>query len=170
MFGLYDILYLMVSIFIILPIVSMIHEIGHLFFAVLFKAKNQTLDIGCGKPILQIGRLCFRKYYFFYSWCQFERLEKNTRFHYILVYAGPMIFNILAAIGVNALIYYDLIEGQKFWNLFVYYSIYFVMFDAIPMRYPDGQPSNGLVVFEMLKDGKRATFQKEKWAEEELNC
>lgn len=170
MFGLLDFLYIMVSIFIILPLVSMIHEIGHLFFAFLFKAKNQTLDIGCGKPVFKIGRLCFRKYYFFYSWCQFERLENNSKLNYILVYAGPMIFNIFAAIMINGLVQYDLIAAQKFWNLFVYYSIYFVLFDVIPMRYPDGQPSNGLVVFEMLKYGKRATFQKENWTEQDLNC
>lgn len=170
MFGLLDILYLIMSIFVIFPIVSLIHEIGHLFFAYLFKAKNQTLDIGCGDTLFEIGRIRIRKYYFFYSWCQFERLENNSKLNYILVYAGPMIFNILAAVIVNAFIYYGYIESQKFWSLFVYYSFYFVMFDAIPMRYPDGQPSNGLVVLEMLKDGKRATFQKENWTDKDLSC
>lgn len=170
MFGLLDILYIVIAIFIILPLVSIIHEFGHLFFAYLFKAQNQVLDIGCGKPILQVGRLRFRQYYFFYSWCQFERLQHNTKFNYILVYAGPMLFNIVAAIVINAFMYYGVLEAQRFWKMFVYYSFYFVLFDIIPMRYPDGQPSNGLVVMEMLKYGKRATFEKENWTEKDLSC
>jgi len=64
MFGLLDFLYITMAVFIILPLVSVIHEFGHLFFAYLFKAENQTLDVGCGKPLFQIGRIQFRKYYF----------------------------------------------------------------------------------------------------------
>lgn len=81
-----------------------------------------------------------------------------------------MIFNILAALIVNALVDANVIDYHKFWNLLVYYSIYFVLFDIIPMRYPDGQPSNGLVVWEMLRYGKWATFEIENWAGENLNC
>ncbi|MBD1379526.1 zinc metalloprotease [Metabacillus arenae] len=170
MFGLFDFISLILSVFIILPIVSIIHETGHLFFAYLFKAKNHKLEIGCGKPLFEVGRIRIRRFYFWYSWCQFEQLKRNSRIHYILVYAGPMIFNIVAAFLVNGLVYLKVLEESKFWNQFIYYSIFFVIFDILPMRYPDGQPSNGLVIYEMIRYGKKATFQKEKWGRTNYYC
>lgn len=166
MFGVQDIIKIIYALFIVFPFVSFIHELGHLVFAFLFRAKNLKLTIGCGKPIFKYRFLEIRKYYFWYSWCYYSSLEVDNRFTNLLVYSGPMIFNLSAAFLINWFTISGYLEESILFYQFVYFSIYFVVFDLIPMTYHDGQPSNGRVIYELLRYGNKISYKKGDFKEE----
>ncbi|RDW16680.1 hypothetical protein CWR45_13695 [Oceanobacillus chungangensis] len=72
-----------------------------------------------------------------------------------------MLTNLAVALTINALLANGILQNQTFWNQFVFYAFYFLMFDAIPMYYPDGQPSNGRIVYDLIRYGKRSEFQQD---------
>lgn len=161
MFGLEDMIGVFLALFIVFPIVSILHESGHLLFAYLFGAKELKLTIGCGNPIFKWKFIEFRKYYFWYGWCYYSELDLNNRLTNLLVYAGPMIVNLSSALFVNWLVFQGILESSTLWYQFVYFSIYFSVFDLIPMTYQDGQPSNGRVIYELIRYGEKNDYQKE---------
>ncbi|WP_227937506.1 hypothetical protein [Alkalihalobacillus deserti] len=160
MFGLEDVKLIFLALFVVFPLVSFIHETGYLFFAYLFGAKELKLTIGCGKPIFRWKILEFRRYYFWYGWCYYKDLQNDTRLSNILVYSGPVIFNITSGIFLNWLTLKGVIKPSIFTYQFVYFSLYFAVFDLIPMTYQDGQPSNGRVIYELLRYGRKNSYQK----------
>lgn len=166
MFGFSDVVRIICALFIVYPLVSVIHEVGHLVFAYLFGAKDLKLTIGSGKPIFRWRIFEIRKYYFWYGWCYYSDLENDNRLTNLLVYSGPMIMNLSAAFFVNWLTIKGILDSSIVWFQFVYFSIYFVIFDLIPMTYQDGQPSNGKVIYQLLFYGNKTTYQKGDYDEE----
>ena len=51
MFGLSDITKFLFSFFLILPVVTLIHLGGHLFFVTLFGGTEKKIKIGCGEKV-----------------------------------------------------------------------------------------------------------------------
>ncbi|WP_199860649.1 hypothetical protein [Oceanobacillus damuensis] len=160
MFGLLDFLKLTMSIFIILPIVSLIREMGYLVAGKLFGVKEATITIGSGPYFFKFWIFEVRRFYFMYSWCHYESLERDSKFAHIIIYASPILANLFVALFINGLLANDLLEYETFWNQFVFYAFYFLLFDAIPLYYPDGQPSNGRVVYDLIRYGKRSDFRR----------
>lgn len=166
MFEIEDMLKIISALFIIFPLVSFIHESGHLIFAYLFGAKDLKITIGSGKPVFRCKFLEFRKYYFWYSWCYYSDLERNNRLTNVLVYSGPMLMNLTAAFLVNWLTLKGILDSSLLAYQFVYFSIYFVIFDLIPITYHDGQPSNGRVIYELIRYGNKISYKKGDFKEE----
>ncbi len=42
----------------------------------------------------------------------------------------------------------------------MFYIFYFMLFDIIPVYLPDGQPTNGRAIFDLIKHGERSDFLK----------
>ncbi|SFE75593.1 hypothetical protein [Alteribacillus iranensis] len=160
MFGIVDFFQLILSLFLILPAVSIIRESGYIIAATIFGAKNKKITIGVGPKILDLSFFEIRKYYFMYSWCTYESIRYEGKWAHILIYSAPIAANFFVALVINGLLAADILSGS-FWEKFIFYAFYFVLFDALPLYFPDGQPSNGRVVFELLKYGKRIDFDKE---------
>ncbi|MFC3041653.1 hypothetical protein ACFOGI_15520 [Virgibacillus xinjiangensis] len=160
MFGIVDFISLVFSVFIILPIVSIIRELGYLFTSKILGAKEAKITIGSGPNLFKFSIFEIRKYYFIYSWCSYDELRKDTKWAHILLYASPMLANLITAFVINALLANGLLEMETFWSRFIFYALYFVLFDAIPLYYPDGQPSNGRVIYDLLRYGKRSDFER----------
>ncbi|MCP3031902.1 hypothetical protein LF817_11155 [Halobacillus sp. A1] len=49
---------------------------------------------------------------------------------------------------------------ETFWQQFIFYAFYFVLFDILPLYYPDGQPSNGRVIYDLIRHGRLTDYQK----------
>lgn len=162
MFGLSDVLRIILSIFVVMPIVSIIHELGHLVFVYLFKAKKTTMSIGCGDTLFRFGIIEVKRFYFWYSCCSYEKLKYDRWISHFLIYAGPIIFTLAGAGIVNWLTLEGVLAPSYFTYLFIYFSLYFVAFDIIPMRYPSGQPSNGKVLLDLIQYGKEKAFEQGK--------
>ena len=162
MFGLADLLSLVISAFIILPVVVFLRETGYLLVSWLFGVVNPRLTIGSGPRIKKMGMIDFRKYYHLYSWFSYDELKRKSKFAYICIYLGPILMNLSIALLINFLIANHLIEEFKtFWDRFAFYAIYYVLFDVIPMHTINGKPNNGMIIYEMIRYGKRVDYNNE---------
>lgn len=162
MFGLADLISLIISAFIILPIVVFLRESGYLMVSVIFGVNNPRLTIGSGPRIVKIGMFDIRKYYHLYSWYSYDSLKRKSKFVYVSIYAGPILVNLIVALTINAMLANDLLqEYETFWSRFVFYAFYYVLFDIVPMKTANGMPNNGLIIYEMLRYGRRTDYNQE---------
>ncbi|PSL40370.1 hypothetical protein B0H99_105148 [Planomicrobium soli] len=162
MFGVSDLLSLVISAFIILPAVVFLRETGYLIVSGIFGVKNPRLTIGTGPRIIKFGIVDIRKYYHLYSWFSYDALKWKNNFAYICIYAGPIFMNLALALTLNALLANGTIqESVKFWDRFVFYALYYVLFDIVPMKTFNGRPNNGLIIYELLRYGKRIDYNQE---------
>ncbi|TAA72035.1 hypothetical protein [Planococcus salinarum] len=162
MFGLVDLLALIVSAFIILPVVVFLRELGYVVVSMILGVKNPRLTVGSGPRIFKIGMFDIRKYYHLYSWFSYDSLKKEGKFAYIMLYAGPILSNVIVAVTINAMLANDMMEDNTtFWNRFIFYAFYYVLFDVVPMKTANGKPNNGLIIYEMLRYGKRTDYNDE---------
>lgn len=162
MFGLADLLSLIISAFIILPVVVFLREMGYVIVSILLGVKNPRLTVGSGPRILKISMFDIRKYYHLYSWFSYDSLKREGKFAYIMLYAGPILVNVVVALVINAMLANDMLqEYETFWNRFIFYAFYYVLFDVVPMKTANGMPNNGLIIYEMLRYGKRTDFNEE---------
>lgn len=162
MFGLYNLVSLIVSAFIILPIVLFLREISYLIVSGLFGVIKPRITIGSGPRIIKIGLLDIRKYYHIYSWFSFDDLKNTSKIAYILIYASPILFNLSITLIINSLLANGWEEdAQVFWDRFVFYIFYYMLFDTVPMFTMNGKPNNGMIIYEMIRYGRRVDFNTE---------
>ncbi len=162
MFGLSDLLSLIISAFIILPVVIFLREAGYLIASWLFGVINPRLTIGSGPRVRKFGMIDIRKYYHVYSWFSYDGLKRESKLAYICIYAGPILTNLSLALLINFLIANGWAEEYRtFWDRFVFYAFYYVLFDVVPMMTINGKPNNGMIIYEMLRYGKRIDFNNE---------
>ncbi|WP_047154146.1 DUF2188 domain-containing protein [Aneurinibacillus tyrosinisolvens] len=160
MFGLSDVMKFLTAFFVVLPVVTLLHEAGHVFFAKVLGGKNIKVVLGSGDVVCKIGALEIREYYFWYGICHYERLRYNNRFTNILVYSGGIVFNSISALAVELLVRHHVLANETLYYQFVYFSFYFVFFAVFPMGYPDGSYSDGKVILNLLRNrssGERET-------------
>ncbi|QHJ69466.1 hypothetical protein [Planococcus halotolerans] len=162
MFGFRDLLSLIISAFIILPVVVFLREMGYVIVSMLLGVKNPRLTVGSGPRVVKIGMFDIRKYYHLYSWFSYDSLKREGKFAYIMLYAGPILMNVIVALVINAMLANDMLEEYRtFWNRFIFYAFYYVLFDVVPMKTANGMPNNGLIIYEMLRYGKRTDYNEE---------
>ncbi|GGB41083.1 site-2 protease family protein [Fictibacillus barbaricus] len=149
MFGFEDVWKFFFSFFLVLPIVTFIHEAGHLFFGKITGGKVR-IHIGSGNRLLKIGPCNIRALYFWDGWCEYENLKNHTRRHLVAVYLGGPLFTILSMLIVNMLIYMEVFKAGIFTYQFVYFSFYFVFFSLIPIEH-NGYPTDGKAAWDVIK-------------------
>lgn len=151
MFGFEDMSRFFFSLFLVLPLVTIIHQSGHLFFAKLFGC-DVDIQIGIGKMLCKIGPFYIRKLYFFDGWIKYKGLhqKKNGKMQRILVYLGGSIFNITAIILINSFIIQDILNPNIMLYQFVYFSVYYVFFSLFPAEYLNGNPTDGQAVLNII--------------------
>lgn len=162
MFGLADLLSLIISAFIILPVVIFLREFGYLIVSIILGVKNPRITMGSGPRIFKIGMFDVRKYYHVYSWYSYDSLKRESKFAYISLYAAPILVNVILAVGINAMLANGLLqEYETFWSRFIFYAFYYVLFDIVPMKTANGKPNNGFIIYEMLRYGRRNDYNQE---------
>jgi hypothetical protein len=155
MFGISDIPKFLLAFFLVLPLISILHEAGHVFFAWLMGAKNIRIVVGSGKPVFNHGILEIRQYYFWYGFCTFENIERKEKLANILIFSGGALFNLLSTIAVILLVENDVLKAGMLTYQFTYFSMYYVFFALLPMLYPGGNFSDGKVILELLKNREK---------------
>lgn len=162
MFGFSDLLSVIISAFIILPIIVFFRESGYLIVSKILGVENPRLTIGSGPRIFKIGIFDIRKYYHLYSWFSYDALRRESKFAYICIYAGPIAVNLFLALIINILLANGILEDyQTFWERFIFYAFYYVLFDLVPMKTLNGMPNNGMIIYEMFRYGKRTDYNQE---------
>ena len=166
MFGINDIPKFFLAFFLVLPIISFVHEAGHVFFAWLMGGRNIKVTVGSGKVLFRLGLLEVRKYYFWYGLCTFDNLKRNKRLANILIFSGGAIFNALGALTVIYLIEKETLEPGILTYQFTYFSLYYVFFALLPMPYPDGNESDGKVILDLIRNKAKVRTYRVEWNEE----
>ncbi|WP_029034731.1 M50 family metallopeptidase [Salinimicrobium terrae] len=160
MFGISDLPKFFLAFFLVMPLISILHEAGHVFFAWLMGGKNIKVSIGTGKPIFNWGMIEVRKYYFWYGLCTFENLKINRRWSNILVFGGGSLFNLIGVLTVMILVEQQLMDTNMFTYQFTYFSLYYIFFALFPMPYPDGNYSDGKIILDLLRNRKYAVMER----------
>ncbi|MBO0991815.1 hypothetical protein [Bacillus sp. SD088] len=162
MFGFKDLIGVVISAFIILPVVIFLREAGYLIVSVIFGVRKPRLTVGSGPRIFKVGIFDVRKYYHLYSWFSFDSVKKENKFVYVCIYAGPILMNLLIAMVINALLVNGILSShQDFWQRFIFYAVYYILFDSVPMITINERPNNGMIIYEMIRYGKRIDHHKE---------
>lgn len=152
MFGYDDFMKFMQAFFIVFPVVTLLHLLGHIFFAAIFGGNGIRIVIGSGKQLFSLTFLEVNRFYFWYGGCEFTSLKYNNKITKSLIFLGGSIFNVASIFIVNYLIRMDILEASVLWYQFVYFSFYFMFFALLPMDFPDGTHSDGKAMYKLWRD------------------
>lgn len=153
MFTLNDIPMFIINFFLILPLVTLIHEAGHVLVARVFGGKIHFC-IGTGRLLFTIGPLQIRRRYFMEGWCQYEKLSYNKTWAHVSIYLAGSLFNLLVILTLNMLITNEVLPAHLFFYQFSYFSVYFIFFSLFPYRNEDDKPSDGMAIYDVIRYGK----------------
>jgi hypothetical protein len=151
MFGLEDIPKFILAFFVLLPVISTIHEAGHVFFAWLMGGRNIKIIIGTGKPAFHWRMVEVRQYYFWYGVCTFDNIKRQNKIAYFIIFSGGALFNLLGTLAVILLVKNGILEEGLVTYQFTYFSLYYVFFALIPIPYPDGNYSDGKIILDLIR-------------------
>lgn len=142
----YWFLYILILVYIIAPVNTLVHEIGHAIPALLFGKSPVTITLGNGnrKWMFRLGRLSF-SFSAVGGWIGFCRAEKMPTIRWkrvIIRLMGPVFSLLMAAIWwrlslrdeVSVLSIDFMLRGASYAALFQF------MMTIIPMRYGDWSP------------------------------
>lgn len=153
MFGWSDMPKLLFSFLIVIPLVSVIHQLGHSLMAIILGGRVD-FTIGQGKMIFKWKKIKIKSIYFLHSFCIYEKLKYDNRFTHACVYAGGTIANLASILLVYGLIMLGVLSKNLFSYQFVYFSIYYIVFSLLPFEYSETSLSDGRAIYDALRYGK----------------
>jgi hypothetical protein len=156
MFGLHDIIKFLWSFFLILPLVIMVHILGHITFAAIFGAKGIRVRLGSGKRLFSFWKIAIHQFYFWSGDCEFEYVTFDNRLTKTIILLGGSTFNLLSMLLLNLLIWFGVFEPSLMAYQFIYFSFYYMFFALLPMDYPGGGHSDGKALYHLWKKGERS--------------
>ncbi|WP_456271274.1 hypothetical protein [Bacillus sp. AK031] len=112
--------------------------------------------IGAAKTLMTLGPLEVKRLYFMDGWCQYENLKHDKKWVHIVIYLSGSVSKLVVILLINHLIYQGVLPVHIFFYQFVYFSVYFIFFSLFPFKTGEGNPSDGLSIYEVLKYGKTA--------------
>jgi hypothetical protein len=139
--------------FVIAPIGSILHELGHGLGALLLKAERVEIFIGIGKRIIDVTgkRLLVSLHLFFflggYSISQRERQYTRTE-KAIICISGPALNLLVAGIASFAASFFSK-NGMV--DLFVYFNVWLGLINLIPFKI-GRKHSDGYKICSLLKN------------------
>ncbi|MGN7481550.1 site-2 protease family protein [Priestia megaterium] len=153
MFGWSDMPKLLFSFLIVIPLVSVIHQLGHSLMAIILGGRVD-FTIGQGRTIFRWKKIKIKSIYFLHSFCIYEKLKYDNRFTHACVYAGGTIANLASILFVYGLIMWGVLSKNLFSYQFVYFSIYYIVFSLLPFEYSETSLSDGRAIYDALRYGK----------------
>ncbi|WP_299121366.1 tetratricopeptide repeat protein [uncultured Tenacibaculum sp.] len=131
---------------VLMPLSTLIHELGHGIPALLFTKEKVTIYLGSlGNPkkslLVKIGRLEFFFNKELFNWktglCRFEKGNMSINKHIIIVLMGPIASLILSLILSYFIFFYELSDNLKaFLFLFNVSTYYDFLVDILPSNRP----------------------------------
>ncbi|WHX41982.1 hypothetical protein QNH36_07565 [Mesobacillus sp. AQ2] len=153
MFGFSDFLGFLLALLFIYPVVSLVHELGHSFFAWLFGGKF-SFSLGRGRQIFKKGPFILNSMYFLDAFCEYGHLKWNNRLTHFLVHAGGVIFNLGSVLVLNLLISQNIIEPHTIFVRYSYFSVWLATFSLVPVDYGNENYSDGLSIYQVIRHNK----------------
>ena len=151
-----SVLDILIGTFIFLPIINLIHELGHVSSAKFFGAEIEQIVIVTGKTIFKKGCIEIRKIYFLNGYFISSKLG-NGRTSKTITCLGGIILNTISCVIVYILCYINIID-KSVANVFIVYSLFCIITNLIPMQYR-GYNSDGLQVYQIIKTGNSSFYK-----------
>ena len=139
------------AFFVLLPLVALIHQLGHYLMARLFGGRSEII-LGRGKLLFKLGTIKINRFYFLDSYCHYKSLKINNRWSNILVHAGGILLNLLSIILVNLSIIIGWLPETQFFYQFGYFTIYYMFFSLFPIQYSEKHASDGKQIINILQN------------------
>ncbi|MFC4076483.1 site-2 protease family protein [Salinithrix halophila] len=155
MFGLDDLDTFTIAFFVVLPLVTFIHELGHLVFARLFGCRKLRLCLGHGRLLVRLGIIELRSLWFWHGFCDREDLPQQRKVAQMFIYLGGPLFNMTSFLLLDKLIKGGMVEPSPFVYQFSYFSFYLLFFALFPMRFPDGTTNDGQAILDLIREWKK---------------
>ncbi|MCP3026447.1 site-2 protease family protein [Halobacillus sp. A5] len=142
----------LIYMFILFPIVSIVHEFGHAFFAKLFSQKIEEISIGMGKVIFEKDLLSIKSAYFAFGWVTLnEDMEgKMTKFQTSLFLLGGIIFNLATAVILDIFTGYEFFYFRNYVDSFIFLS-YLQVLNLLPVTLIHGESDGKQMISRVLK-------------------
>lgn len=142
----------LLGIFIFMPFITLIHELGHVFFGKLFNINILSVTLGIGPILFKVRNLKIRLLYFFYGFTEYEKIDLN--FHKQIIFLlGGIIFNLLSIFILRFLIYLNIINRYIFVP-FITFSEVLIILSILPIKYFNKFISDSLQIYNLIKSTK----------------
>ena len=153
------------AITVVIPLIILIHEMGHAFFARIFGGEITNITLGMGKKICTIGILDIRILYLAGGTSSYKNLKKDSKISKILILLGGVIFNIItmALVFVPALILYPKYNIESslvlstIFHTFLEFSFMVILFNILPIKMIN-MNTDGLQLYQLIRYGKSSLY------------
>ena len=131
-----------------MPFITLIHELGHIFFINIFNSNYKFLILGQGNLLFKYKKLIIKKFYFFYG-STLWNIDNLSKVKQIIVLLGGILFNILFLFLINNLI--DITLISYYIKPLKTFCIFSILMSIFPLKYPNGNLSDGYQIYKILK-------------------
>ncbi len=148
----YESLEFLYVVFVLSPAFTMIHEFGHALFGLLAGGKIESIVIGTGKRLFNLGIVHFNILFFLTANCRIVDMKRTSKTNRILFYLGGPLLNIVSA----GLVYFIARQlGVNNRLIFLTYMLFLVVGigNLIPFETKKGAKSDGMRIYSILKHG-----------------
>ena len=159
-----------INFLVILPLIGLIHELGHAFFVKIFGGKVTKIQFGWfGKKICSIGIFEINQGYFLGARITHSDLKLKNKLTVIITLMGGIIFNIVSVVIIDRLAF---LYNPHYMNSisydpvciyireFVKISISVIIVNALPVKFFK-RNTDGRQIYQMLRYGKSRLFDDE---------
>jgi membrane-associated protease RseP (regulator of RpoE activity) len=142
-----------ISVIVSLTLITLIHELGHAFFASVFGGKVNKLIIGTGRTIFKFNKFYVKTAFFLGGEFSHTNPKINNKLSNALIHLGGTFFNLLSALILFVLTYSGLIPNVHFANILFEASMFFSIFNIIPLTM-DGLDTDGKQLLQYFRNEK----------------
>lgn len=135
-----------------LPIVIIIHELGHAAFVMLFGKEVKEISLGFGEDLFKIKKFVVKRNGWWTGYCSWENLDSLAWYKKILIFLGGIIFNIVT--GTLVWIFGD-VQYADWYRTFIIVSYWSALFNLLPFKYIFIGESDGLQCIQLLNSIKQ---------------
>ncbi|MDX5474859.1 MAG: site-2 protease family protein [Bacillaceae bacterium] len=138
-----------------IPIIHLVHELGHVLVARIFQVKKTRIVLGMGEPLVNLTlfgtKLEINRIYMFGGYSTNDESGNLPYFQQALISFGGPALNILLIFASIPLITR---ESVYFFTLFISFNIWIALSNLIPFKFGDKR-SDGWIIATSLYNGIR---------------
>lgn len=150
-------------VFVILPILTIIHELGHVCAALVFKQEVVKIKMGSGKKLFSIHKLDVHLFYFWNGVCLFKIKEGLSVRKVIVIFLMGAVFNLVAGfilMWIRSHGYFNNIFESIVFKDLISTSFVFGLSNLLPIRFRTFH-FDGHQIMSLIKTGKIKLYDKE---------
>jgi len=155
---------ILLVLLIISPLVTIIHELGHITAVKIFKHELSRVRIGSGKSIFSIGKVSVGMFFFHTGSFHYKRGRAHHPVQKIIIMlAGPLANLMTALIAYAIMINFEMTTFIRniVLNDFFILSIYMTVINLLPVSFGKTN-TDGKQILDLLRSGE-SKYLKEKY-------